>query len=75
VTGREAQAFHIRARLARKGGNQFYKARGVREVSTLCGAPVTAYDSSFAWKAAEWTNDAGQRFVPCAACVAKRAEQ
>ena len=35
---------HIRRPLPRKGGNSFYKDRGVRQAYTLCGAPVTDRD-------------------------------
>lgn len=39
---------HIRRRLERKGGNQWYKARGERHVATYCGAEPTSWD--FDWR-------------------------
>lgn len=35
---------HIRNKLRPRQGNQFYKDRSIRNVSTLCGAPVTDRD-------------------------------
>lgn len=35
---------HVRAALAKRGGNSFYRDRRDRVSVTLCGAPVTEYD-------------------------------
>lgn len=59
--------FHIRKRLARRRGNQWYADRSVRTPSTFCGAAVTDHDVSW--------NDRAKRFdqwVPCEICVVER---
>ena len=38
---------HIRKKLVRKGGNQFYKDYSIRKSETLCGAKVTDKDVDF----------------------------
>ncbi len=59
--------FHIRRRLRRRGGNQFYLDTSERKTATYCGENVTDYDIS-------WNADAvafnGRR--PCPQCIATR---
>jgi hypothetical protein len=56
--------FHIREKLAKRGGNQFYRDRSVRTTATLCGAPITEFDVLFHEKAETWNEH-----VPCAKCI------
>lgn len=60
--------FHIRKRLRRRGGNQFYRDTAIRETSTFCGAPVTGYDFACNSKPQPWTNG-DTDFIPCPECV------
>lgn len=38
---------HIRKKLRKLGGNQFYKDNSIRKAETLCGAEVTDRDVDF----------------------------
>ena len=67
--------FHIRARLPRKGGNQWRKSQAVRTAATLCGAPVTDYDAAWHHTAKAWHNQAGAEYAPCSQCVQLKAQQ
>ncbi len=61
---------HIRKKLPRRGGNNFYKDNRVFETATLCGAPVTDKDVLF--QHAGYKNQ--QVWLEancCAACLAK----
>lgn len=59
--------FHIRAKLPRKGGNSFYKARESRVPKTLCGAPVTDHDVRFSW---DWRAMEIYDYICCQECIA-----
>jgi hypothetical protein len=65
--------FHVRTKLARRGGNSFYRDRSVRESTTLCGAPCTLYDAKFDRKdkVRTWTDNV-ETFLPCAACTGRK---
>ena len=64
--------FHIRQRLAPKGGNSFYKDRSIRPTSTFCGAPVTEWDASWAERkrVKDWQSERGGAMTVCPACKA-----
>ena len=65
--------FHIRRRLPRKGGNQWYKVHvDNRVVSTYCGAVPTEGDAAPRGKAVSWTHPRLGECVPCAECVTQR---
>lgn len=64
----DAIVFHIRHRLPRRGGNQFYRDRSPRVARTLCGAPVTEFDAGWGDHAVDWVNSDGQAFSVCAEC-------
>lgn len=64
--------YHIRLRLARRGGNSFYLDHAERVSHTFCGAPVTEYDVAWASrnKTGKWTSENGKGdFIPCHKCV------
>jgi len=67
--------FHIRQRLARRGGSRWYRDRSERATSTFCGAPVTEWDAP--WKdrhrVAAFDSTPG-RMVPCRECKKAVAE-
>ncbi len=65
--------YHIRKRLRRRGGTQFYLDRGERRAETICGAAVTDHDVPWNAVAVEWSNAYGH-YEPCAACL-HRQEQ
>jgi hypothetical protein len=67
--------FHIRIRLPRGGGNQYYKARPSSFAETFCGAEATSYDVDWRSKAPTWTRDDGAEMAPCVACIAARKER
>jgi hypothetical protein len=75
---RKVVTYHIRHRLRRLRGNQFYLDRNPRETSTFCGAPVTCYDASWNSPAKPWkTHNSdehpdGTPMVACSKCLAKR---
>ncbi len=62
--------FHIRHRLARRGGNSFYRDRSERTSTTFCGAPCTEWDAAWAERkrVKEWTSERGGLMTPCQAC-------
>lgn len=69
--------YHIRHRLTPRGGNQWYKDRSERKVSTYCGAAPTQHDAGWRDKAEEWigcqNNDhPGAVFTPCPKCKKDR---
>jgi len=59
--------FHIRKPLRRRGGSQYYRDRGEREVGTLCGAPPTAFDVANRAAAVPW-----EAHIPCQECLSAR---
>ena len=65
--------FHIRRRLPRKGGNQWYKTHvDNRVVSTYCGVEPTEYDGAWNKKAEAWTHPWKGEMLPCKDCKATR---
>ena len=66
--------FHIRRRLTRKGGNQWYKVRvDNRVVSTYCGDAPTEFDEAWNRKAEPWTHTKrGWEMRPCEGCLRVR---
>lgn len=68
--------FHVRHRLAKLGGNSFYRDRRVRTSSTFCGAPCTEYDAGWAdrTRTGDWVGTHGVMTV-CPACAARVAEE
>ena len=64
--------FHIRRRMPRRGGNQYYLDRSNRPVFTYCGAPVTEYDDNWRSKAHPWKRRDGTEMVACVECVRVR---
>jgi hypothetical protein len=67
--------FHIRRKLAPRGGSQFYRDKSVRLPTTLCGASITGYDVRFNDPAKGWHNGRGDYFMPCRACRRIRMTQ
>ena len=65
--------FHIRRKLPRKGGNQWYKTRvDNRVVSTHCGEEPTEYDAAPRGKAEPWTHPKHGEMQPCSECLKQR---
>lgn len=62
--------FHVRRRLPRMGGNQWYKNRAEVPTNTICGAPVTGYDAAWAdrHRVTPYQSTPGL-MVPCEDCV------
>lgn len=70
------QTFHIRKQLAKRGGNQFYRDRSIREAGTLCGEPVTINDIPFKGTVdRSWLANHFPGFEPCSKCLAIRGTQ
>ena len=65
---------HIRARMPRKGGNNFYRDRNdyTKFSVTLCGAPVT--DKDVDYTVANTKKFRASGWPVCAACLAKQDE-
>ena len=63
--------YHVRRRLRRARGNQFYRDRSDRGRGTFCGAPETGYDAAWAERkrAKAWDHPELGRFEPCPACL------
>lgn len=61
--------YHRRNPLRPRGGNQFYRDRSERAVSTVCGAPVTEYDAAHWQRGNDWVRQSdGQEFIACREC-------
>jgi len=67
--------FHVREKLAPRGGSHLYRDKTIRATATVCGAPVTAYDVRFQDRcvlrlAAKlvWTHE-GITYHPCTECL------
>ncbi len=59
--------FHVRAKLAPRGGNNFYRDKRERVAATVCGAAVTDHDVRFHDKAVSWED-----WVSCSDCLKLR---
>jgi len=74
----KTEIYHVRKRLAPRGGSQFYRDRSERQTETMCGAPVTAYDGTWNCKARTWYSESTVHGTtmhePCAACVQTQAK-
>ena len=69
--------YHIRRRMRKLRGNQWYKDRGERKVATSCGADVTAHDAEWNRKAETFTLELYGKaviYIPCTDCVGIREE-
>lgn len=64
--------YHVRRKLRRQRGNQFYRDKSDRGRGTYCGADCGEYDVSHGSKIAEWTRADGELMVPCPECVMLR---
>jgi hypothetical protein len=63
---------HIRCRPRRRRGNTFYKVSGPNGTEkTLCGAPATDQDSS--WAETRWASN--RAYVTCTSCPDLRIAQ
>lgn len=67
---------HVRQPLPRKGGNSFYRDKNdyTKFAKTLCGAPVTEYDTNLrdvTTKKAQAYYATSDRFTVCVACKQK----
>ena len=63
--------YHVRKRLTRSRSTSRYLDQSDRSCGTICGAPVTAFDSPWADRALQhrdWTNDKGATITLCADC-------
>lgn len=60
--------FHIRRRLTRARGNQFYRDQNNRDQGTYCGAEPTDHDIRWNWPAV----DTWGGWKACRACVKER---
>ena len=60
---------HIRRRLIRAKGNQFYKDQRDRNQGTYCGSDCTEFDISWKEKSAAFNN-----WITCPECIKKREE-
>ena len=49
--------YHIRQRLARRRGNQFYKDKSIREAATFCGAEPTEHDTEWQYRRTHTKSD------------------
>jgi len=61
------KVFHIRRRLKRYKGNQFYKDKNNRYAGTYCGADPTDHDISWYQKSERFLD-----WFPCSDCINKR---
>ena len=67
---------HIRMPMDRRKGNQYYRDQRERKVATVCGAPVTEYDTDH--RCSPWGVERLAAFADanpgriCAACLEKR---
>jgi len=62
--------YHIRRKLRRLGGSQYYKDKSPRKAETHCGSPVTDKDIPWNGKAESWEDN-----TPCPACIEARHNQ
>lgn len=67
--------FHIRQRLSKLGGSQFYRDKRIRPTSTFCGAPCTEFDAGWAdrKRVNDWTSERAGLMTVCLTCKAKAA--
>lgn len=69
--------YHVRQRLSRRGGSQFYRDRRERKAETFCGAACTEYDAAWAdrKRAGDWIHTDKGLFTCCAQCKALAAKE
>lgn len=69
--------YHVRRRLRRARGNQFYRDRSYRGMGTFCGANETQHDRDWAERnrVKPWRAPNGMLQTPCEACVKAIAKE
>ena len=65
----EPTVYHIRRRLRRRRGNQFYRDRSIRKSESYCGE-MTADDIFWNWKA-----EIFEHKFPCKKCIEIREKE